>query len=420
MNQRGPRQSEPGESDPAVDPVSVALEAAREEETLRERWEMTQDSLRERFDEPIARATRVTQATLAWFPIRVWRHFLQHNGFLLAAGVSYQALFALFAAIYVAFAVAGLWLGASQAAINAMIDVINGYIPDLISATGLFTEEQVAEIATQSANVLGVTGLIALATLIWTAIGFITFARRAVRDIFGIDPDRRSYLLLKARDLFAAAVFGVALVVGAAVSSAGTWALSLVFDLFSWPTDSFGYLLGARVASIVVSFALYSAALASLVRFLTGTHLGWRRILPGAMIGGGAVTVLQIGAGWLLLYTPSNSLLATFAIFVGLLLWFRVIGVIILTASAWIAVAASDMNVPLLPQTEDERRRAEHRALLVAANVRLRTAREARENAPWYRVWSADRAVAAAEAELAHVVASAPPPPARRPGLLME
>lgn len=48
---------------------------------------------------------------MAWFPVRVWRHFLIHNGFLLAAGVSYQALFASFAAIYVAFAIAGLWLG---------------------------------------------------------------------------------------------------------------------------------------------------------------------------------------------------------------------------------------------------------------------------------------------------------------------
>ena len=32
---------------------------------------------------------------MAWFPVRVWRHFLIHNGFLLAAGVSYQALFAI-------------------------------------------------------------------------------------------------------------------------------------------------------------------------------------------------------------------------------------------------------------------------------------------------------------------------------------
>ena len=63
--------------------------------------------------------------------MRVWRHFLLHNGFLLAAGISYQALFAFFAAIYVAFAITGLWLGGSDDAVNAIIDLINSYIPGL-------------------------------------------------------------------------------------------------------------------------------------------------------------------------------------------------------------------------------------------------------------------------------------------------
>ena len=101
--------------------------AQREEESLRARWEATQTSLRQRFDEPLSRATAITQRTLAWFPVRVWRHFLQHNGFLLAAGVSYQALFATFAAIYVAFAITGLWLGGSEQAIASLIDLINSY-----------------------------------------------------------------------------------------------------------------------------------------------------------------------------------------------------------------------------------------------------------------------------------------------------
>ena len=75
-------------------------------------------ALRERFDEPIEKATELTRKTLAWFPIRVWRHFLQHNGFLLAAGISYQSLFAIFGVIYLAFATAGLWLGGSETAVD--------------------------------------------------------------------------------------------------------------------------------------------------------------------------------------------------------------------------------------------------------------------------------------------------------------
>lgn len=399
-----------------------AASVRADEERLRDRFDRTRGSLFERLDEPIERATEITRRTLAWFPIRVWRHFLQHNGFLLAAGVSYQALFAIFAAVYVAFAVAGLWLGGSPEAIEAMIRLINSYIPGLISEgdSGLFTVEQVTEIAMGSTGLLSVTGSIALGTVVWTAIGFVTFARRAVRDIFGFPPDLRSYVLLKARDLVAALVFGIALVVGFAVSSVGTWALGLIFSLFGWSTGSDWYAIGVRVASIVVSLALFTAALAALVKFLTGMSLRWRSIWSGAAVGGGALTVLQIGAGLLLSYTPSNPLLATFAIFVGLLLWFRVVGVIILVASAWIAVAAKDRNLDLLPRTDAQRLADEHRALLVAAQVRLRTAREARAGVPWYRAPFADRAVRRAEQDLAEVEAAAPPPEEARRGWLLE
>lgn len=393
--------------------------AQREEESLRARWEATQENLRERFDAPLSRATRLTRRTMAWFPVRVWRHFLQRNGFLLAAGVSYQALFATFAGIYVAFAIAGLWLGGSPEAIDGLIALINSYFPGLISTDGLFTPDQVTEIATSSAGVLGVTGIIALGALIWTAIGFVTFARRAVRDIFGLPPDLRNYVYLKARDLLGAVLFALALVVGFAATSIGTWALDLVFTLFGWSDASSWYGAATRVGTIVISFAIFSAALGALIRFLTGTKLSWRRIWPGALLGGGAITVLQLFAGWLLIYTPTNALLATFAIFVGLLLWFRIIGIIMLVAAAWIAVAAKDQDIPLLPQTEAERIAAEHAALLVAARVRLRTAQEARDSAPWYRAWATERAVRAAEDELSQVEAAAPRSP-QKAGSLFE
>jgi membrane protein len=52
--------------------------------------------------------------------------------------------------------------------------------------------------------------------------------------------------------------------------------------------------------------------------------------------------------------------------------------------------------------------------------VRLRTAREARETAPWYRLFAADRAVRAAEQELAQVEAATPLAPKKKAGSLFE
>lgn len=394
-------------------PRDIANAAEREEQRLRARWESEEQRLHQRFESPLTRATTLTRRTLAWFPVRVWRHFLRHNGFLLAAGVSYEALFATFAGIYVAFAITGLWLGGSEKAVQGLIDLINTYIPGLIAPSGgLFTPDQVESVATNNAGVLGWTGAIAIGTLIWTAIGFVTYTRRAMRDIFGLPPDLRSYFYLKARDFVGAVLFALGLLVGFVAISIGTWALNFVFSLFGWQSTSTADEIATRIGSVLISFVIFTAALAGLIRFLTGTQIAWHRIWPGALLGGGAITVLQLFTGWLFIYTPSNVLLATFAIFIGLLLWFRVIGIIMLVAAAWIAVAAHDADVPLLPQTEAERLAAEHAALLLAARVRLRTAQDARTSAPWYRVWTADRAVRAAEQELAQVEASTPPPAA--------
>lgn len=390
-------------------PLPGASEA--EEAGWRARLEATGSSLRERFDEPIEKAGELTRRTLAWFPVRVWRHFLRHNGFLLAAGISYQSLFAVFAVLYVAFAAAGFWLGASADAMSTLIALINRYIPNLISEKGLVRPDQVEAVAEASGSTLLVTGIVAFLVAVWTAIGFITYARRAVRDIFGLPYDARSYLLLKARDLIAAFIFGIALVVGAALGSLTTWALRLVFDGIGWGDHSIWWQVLARAITLIVGFAVNSAALAALYKFLSGTSLHWRTIWPGSLIGGAALAVLQVGAGLLLSYTPANPLLATFAVLVGFLLWFRLNGIVLLVSSAWIAVTAKDNDIPLQHVSAAERAAREHAALQLAAAVRLRGARQALLSAPWWRRVSARRAVREAAAEVARLHESAPPVP---------
>lgn len=361
----------------------------------------SESELRARLEAPIERAAALTRRTMRTFPIRVWRRFLQRNGFLLAASLSYQSLFAVFAVLYTAFAIVGLWLGGSELAISRMIDIINGAIPNLISEHGLATPDAVATIATDSSGVLVATGAVALAVALWTAIGFVTFARRAVRDIFGLPFDRRNYILLKASDLLAALLFGLAQVLAAALGVIGTGALRSILQLLGAEELSALANVLSQTLSLLVSFGINAAALAMLVRFLTGTHLPWRTIWPGALLGGATLAILQVGAGLLFLYSPTNPLLATFSVVVGFLLWFRLIAVVILVASAWIAVSASDRDQPLVPEDEHARRLLELEAVSIAGRVRVREASNALHDAPWYRRWRAARELRDAEDALA-------------------
>ncbi len=349
----------------------------------------------------VERVTQLKDRTLAAFPVRVWRNFSFKNGFLLSAGMSYYVLFALFALLYVAFAGAGLWLGASTTAIDVLVRLMNTYIPGLIGEGGLVSVDDVTEIARSSGGVLGVTGAIALGVALWTAVGAVTFTRRAVRDLFGLPFDTRAYWLLKARDFFAAIVFGGAMLVGAVLSWAGVWALEQMYRLLGWSTGSWLFDASVRVVSIGVAFVLDAGALALLVRFLAGTTLRRRYIGPGAALGGGAMVVLQLGAGLLLSRVPSNPLLASFAVIVGLLLWCRWLAIVQLLAVSWIAVTAEDNDQPLEREDETAARLAEEEALVLAARVRLRRAVEDARDAPWYRRAGTRRAVARAQESLA-------------------
>ncbi|MFJ4037606.1 YihY/virulence factor BrkB family protein [Microbacterium sp. NPDC090007] len=381
------------------------LPAVRDDDTsLRDRLSEAQSAVRERLDQPIARAARIAQ----WFPIRVWRHFLRHNGFLLAAGMSYQGLFAVFSALYLAFAGVGIWLGGSSAAITGLIRIVNSYIPGLISDNGLVDREQVEAVAQESGRLLTVTGIVAFVVVVWTAIGFVTFTRRAVRDTFGLPFDLRNYVMLKARDFLASVLFGVSLLVGALLGSITTGAVDLVFGLIGWDRETLGWSIGARSVSLVVAFAINTVALASLFRFLTGTTLSWRRAWPGALVGATGMVVLQVAAGFLFVYTPSNPLLATFTVLIGFLLWFRFIGIVILVAAAWIAVAAGDRDVPL--RSPEDRRAMEQAALVIAAQVGLREAEKALALSRWPLRWRARRRVVAAEKTLARAEADVPAP----------
>ncbi|MGF3055879.1 YihY/virulence factor BrkB family protein [Microbacterium sp. YY-01] len=345
----------------------------------------------------VDKAAALTRRTLQFFPIRVVQHFQQRNGMLLSAGMSYQGLFALFALLYIAFAAVGIWLGGSTTAITAIIDIVNSYVPGLISDTGIAEPDDVISLTRDLSSLLWVTAAIAIVAAWWTAMTAVTYTRLAVRDIFGLAPDTRNFAILKVYDFASAVSFGLALLIGAALSVAGVWALTFIFELLDWSMTHWIYSVGVRLSSTLVAFAIDTLALAMLMRFLAGTSIHWRTIWPGAALGGGAIVVLQLAAGLLLSNTPSNPLLATFAVIIGLLLWCRWIAMVVLLAAAWIATTARDRDQPLTEEEMLDQKFAHQRALVLAARVQLNRAQSTAARAHWWQKVRARRFLRHAE-----------------------
>lgn len=338
------------------------------------------------------------------FPMRVWTRFNRRNGLLLASGTSDQAVFAIFAALYIGVALFGLWLGSSDEAVDTFVGLINGLVPGVFAvddAPGLIAEEPVHDLAAGATPVWSVTGILALAVFAWTAVGWVTFLRSAVRDMFELPAVDAHFAIVKVWDAVAAIGYAVLLLTGGAMSAIGTSALGGVFDALGWEATAPGVVLLGRSVTIVVAFAVDLVVLVTLFTWLSGTDLTFRQVLPASVAGAASLVALQFATGWLLGRTPANPLVATFALLLGLFVWFRIAMIIVLLAAAWITERADETDVAIIERSEHQRRVDEADMLVRAAEVRLREARIERERATWNTRGRAIRAVTRAKDDLA-------------------
>lgn len=268
-------------------------------------------------------------------PVRVVMHFLAIDGNLLSAGMSFQAMFALFAALYVGFAVTAVWLNSSPEVYQALIDLINGLIPGLIG--DIISEDQLPRTTS-----LTWTGAIALVGLLWTAIGWLNATRQALRAVFTLPRDPRPFVLQKVWDLALALAVGVTLLASAAATVSGNWLLNLALDAAGAPPESIWHTIGGRSIGVVISIVLNTVILAALFRILAHTNVRFRELLSGSLLGAIALAALSLLAGTILDGAGRNPLLATFAVFAGLLLWLNLVSRVILIAGSWVAITSED------------------------------------------------------------------------------
>ncbi|CAN5559118.1 YihY/virulence factor BrkB family protein [soil metagenome] len=309
----------------------------------------------------VARMQGVIARIQKFKPVRVWMHYTSRRGPILAAGLSYQAIFSVFAALWATFSVAGLVIAANPQLRNALFDVIGTSVPGLIDRGegGAIRPDELL-----SAAALGWTGALALAVSLFTALSWLSSARDAVRDIAELAAPPTNFLLLRLKDLGLAVAFGLALVLSAALSLGSTTLLAWVLDNIGVNERSVAATVAARILGLVLAFVLDACVLAVLYHVLAGVPIPRRPLWKGAILGAGALGVLKALGSTLLGAASSNPLIASFAVIIGLLIWFNLVCQVILVGAAWVVVSARDEGVPLDPIGDRDRRQAELRLRL--------------------------------------------------------
>jgi membrane protein len=312
------------------------------------------------------------QKLIAWVMalrgVRVFLRFGSSGGEIMASGMSFQAVFAIFAGIWVGFSIFGIVLASNQALMDAVVQQLSNAIPGLIGKEGAIDPDMLSQ-----ARILGWTGAIALVGLVLTAVGWLASTRDSIRRIFKLDPPTTNFVILKLKDFGLALGFGIAIVLSSAVSIVSNQGLAVAFDLLGIDSKSPAALFVAWLVGVLVVFAFDSFVLGVAFRVLSGVKIPLRRLVAGAVIGGAALGVLKILGSQLLGGATSNPLLASFAVIIGIMIFLNLVCRVILLSATWIAVGMDDAGIdpraltPEQMEIEREKRVADARDTLVSA-----------------------------------------------------
>jgi membrane protein len=274
-------------------------------------------------------------------PVRVFQHYNEDGGPLLAAGMSYNAVFATFAALWVTFSIAGFIIAGNPVLRQGLIDGVNSTVPGLLGKGGAVNPDDVL-----SAGTLSWTGAIALLGLLLTALGFLASMRDAIRRIFNLPPDTTFFLLQKLRDLGLALGFGVLILVSAGLSFLTNGAVKATLAFLGISTDSLFAIVVTTVIGYALVFIVDFVTVAAAFRILSAVPIPRKRLAVGAAIGAVGIGILKAAfAQGLIGGVGNNPLLAGFAVIIGLLIFYNFFCQVLLLSAAWIDVGMTDAGI---------------------------------------------------------------------------
>jgi membrane protein len=203
--------------------------------------------------------------------LRVYHGFSENRILLVAAGVTFYSLLAIFPGIAALISIYGLF--ADPATVGSHLDTIASVAP---SGAIDVLREQMTRLASQGGTTLGVSFLIGLAISLWTANSGVKAIFDALNIVYG-EEEKRTFIKLNAVTLFVT----LGIVIFTLLTLAAVVALPVALTYIPLPGVT---ALVVRIGRWPVLFLLVTFALAVLYRYgPSRTEPRWRWITWGSV-----------------------------------------------------------------------------------------------------------------------------------------
>lgn len=284
--------------------------------------------------DPEAKSLKKRMAVVeTWLPVRAYRHYSECRGNQFAASISYFGLFSVFAMLAVAISVFGFVLRGNPDLQQRVFDAIGDSLPG-VKSSGMLSPDNGMN---PSGLTLGV--IIGSVSLLLTATGWMNALSQGIRAVALRPVAGGNALLGKLYQVVVMIVLGIVVLISAASSFVTGFAKSALDKI---GIDSTLANIGVVVLSLLIALALDTLVAYSLFRFVGRLRVLNRLAWEGALVAGIGFGVIKFFGSALLGKATSNPLLASGATLVGLLIWFNLLGRVILLAASWTTLRFSD------------------------------------------------------------------------------
>lgn len=240
------------------------------------------------------------------FPFAVVKKFGDDQAGGLAALIAYYGFFAMFPLLLVFVSVLGIVLSDYPGLRREIVNSALGQFPVI----GEQIRER-AQIEALSGNWITVTA--GLAAALWAGLGAAQAAQKAMNTVWDIPrAEWPNFLVRRVRAVLMVVVLGTIIVLSTIGSGFGSSGVEPSF--------------GLRAAGWGISFLLNVVLFVLAYQVLTARNLGWRNVLPGALVAASGWTVLQAVGGFYLTnqVSEASDVYGTFALVIGLLVWIAI------------------------------------------------------------------------------------------------
>lgn len=266
-----------------------------------------------------------------WHAYQAWNHLKARNGTQYSAAVTYFSFLALFPLLLLAASITGFVLSSNHHLQQELFDKITANIPGDFGAT------LTKSIKTAINNRTGI-GLIGLAGVLLTGLGWVGNLRRAIAAVAGVEPKKEKFLANRLRNLAILAGLGLGVLISIGLTVVGTAVTDQILrslDLDHVTGVSFVIKAGGIVLSLLGDLVIFWWVL---VR-MPPLKIAGQAVVRGVILASVGFEILKLVGTYTIAHSSKSPTLGPFASLLAVLIWIELVSRFLLYCVAWMSTA---------------------------------------------------------------------------------